>query len=894
MGSMERKNGNDGAVDGLGGPANDELMLLKNQFAAIGKSQAIAEYGIDGRVLTANDNFLSAFGYTLGEVQGQHHSMFVGSDERAGMDYRIFWDKLARGEAASGQYLRVGRDGKTVWLQASYCGVVDAEGKPCKVIEIASDITEAKLKAIEVEAELKVRSDIMDVTSIVSYADLRGDILSVNEKYIEVSKFSRDELIGRPHNITRHPDMPKEVFKEMWGTIGRGRMFRGKIKNRAKDGTPYYVDAVIAPIMGDNGKPKKYLGVRYDITETEVERQNNKGILDAIDASFAFIEFDTAGTILGANKNFLDVVGYSLDEIVGRHHRIFVDPVQANSSAYGQFWTDLKNGKAFVDVFKRMTKSGEEVWIQAVYSPVKDEMGRVFKVVKIAIDVTKEKLKSADYEGQLAAIGKAQAVIEFTLEGKILNANDNFLNAVGYTLAEIKGQHHSMFVEPEHRSSVEYRMFWEKLARGEYDAGQYKRVAKGGKELWLQASYNPIMDLNGLPFKVVKYASDTTAQVRAAQALQEAVEQTQAVVGAAQEGDLTQRISMEGKSGSVADLCEGVNSLVENMATVVGQVKDASEVISTASKEIAQGNADLSARTENQASSLEETASSMEELTSTVKQNADNASRANQLAAGASDVAVRGGDVVRQVVVTMNGISESSKKISDIIGVIDGIAFQTNILALNAAVEAARAGEQGRGFAVVATEVRNLAQRSAAAAKEIKALISDSVDKVNAGSGLVGKAGETMDEIVSAVRRVTDIMSEISAASQEQSAGIEQVNQAITQMDDVTQQNAALVEQAAAASESLEEQVSSLVQSVSMFRLSDDADEAQAWSGADRRGPNRASNVARPPFGKPGEKSQAGGPKRNDKPVRTGAAVPKVKKVANSPSAGSDEEWEEF
>jgi len=771
VGSMERKNGSDGAVEGSGGPANDELTLLKNQYAAIGKSQAIAEYGIDGRVQTANDNFLSAFGYTLGEIQGQHHSMFVGTDERGSMDYRLFWDKLARGESASGEFLRVGRDGKTVWLQAGYCGVVDAEGKPCKVIEIASDVTEAKLKAIEVETELKVRSDIMNETSIVSYADLRGDILSVNEKYIEISKFSRDELIGRPHSITRHPDMPKEVFKEMWGTIGRGRMFRGKIKNRAKDGTPYYVDAVIAPIMGDNGKPKKYLGVRYDITATETERHNMKGVLDAIDASFAYIEFDTDGNINTANNNFLQVVGYRLDEVVGKHHRIFVDPAYASTSAYADFWADLKNGKSFVDTFKRIAKSGEEVWIQAVYSSVKDEMGRVVKVVKIALDVTKEK--------------------------------------------------------------------------------------------------------------------------RAARALQDAVEQTQGVVGAAQEGDLTQRIPMEGKSGSIADLCEGVNALVENMATVVGQVKDASEVISTASKEIAQGNADLSARTENQASSLEETASSMEELTSTVKQNADNAGRANQLAAGASDVAVRGGDVVRQVVVTMNGISESSKKIADIIGVIDGIAFQTNILALNAAVEAARAGEQGRGFAVVATEVRNLAQRSAAAAKEIKSLISDSVDKVNAGSGLVSKAGETMDEIVSAVRRVTDIMSEISAASQEQSAGIEQVNQAITQMDDVTQQNAALVEQAAAASESLEEQVSSLVQSVSMFRLTDDGEDAQTWSGVDRRGPNRAANVARPPFGKPGEKSQVPGPKRTDKPARPGA-VPKVKKVANLPSAGADEEWEEF
>jgi methyl-accepting chemotaxis protein len=275
------------------------------------------------------------------------------------------------------------------------------------------------------------------------------------------------------------------------------------------------------------------------------------------------------------------------------------------------------------------------------------------------------------------------------------------------------------------------------------------------------------------------------------------------VLGALAQGDLTQTISGN-YSGIFGQLKDDSNATVEQLTEIISRIKEAAETINTASKEIASGNTDLSQRTEEQASSLEETASSMEELTSTVKQNADNARQANQLAAGASDVAVRGGEVVGKVVHTMSSISESSKKIVDIISVIDGIAFQTNILALNAAVEAARAGEQGRGFAVVASEVRNLAQRSAAAAKEIKGLISDSVDKVDVGTQLVDQAGRTMEEVVTAVKRVTDIMAEISAASIEQSAGIEQVNQAISQMDDVTQQNAALVEQAAAAAESME------------------------------------------------------------------------------------------
>ena len=501
------------------------------------------------------------------------------------------------------------------------------------------------------------------------------------------------------------------------------------------------------------------------------------------------------------------------------------------------------------------------------------------KTVKKSVKPVKVDATSmlADMKGQLAAISKAQAVIEFKLDGTILHANENFCKTLGYTLEEIKGKHHSMFAEPAYSASVEYRLFWEKLGRGEYDAGQYKRIGKGGKEVWIQASYNPIMDMNGKPFKVVKYATDVSAQVLAAQALQKAVEETQAVTSAAKEGDLTQRIPLEGKSGSIVDLCSGVNALVDNMAGIVGQIKEASEAIDTASKEISQGNTDLSQRTEEQASSLEETASSMEELTSTVKQNAENARQANQLAVGASDVAVKGGSVVGEVVTTMNGISQSSKKIADIISVIDGIAFQTNILALNAAVEAARAGEQGRGFAVVATEVRNLAQRSAAAAKEIKELITDSVGKVDAGSRLVDEAGKTMEEIVSSVKRVTDIMAEITAASQEQSSGIEQVNQAITQMDEVTQQNAALVEEAAAAAESLQEQAGGLVQSVAKFKLGQESENA---GRTERRNPDRPVNVSRLPT------------KAAKAPVAVAKSVPnapKAKKVS-----GGDDEWQEF
>ena len=328
--------------------------------------------------------------------------------------------------------------------------------------------------------------------------------------------------------------------------------------------------------------------------------------------------------------------------------------------------------------------------------------------------------------------------------------------------------------------------------------------------------------------------------VRQIMAEQQAVAQTREVVAAAQAGDLTGHIATQDKTGPIAELCEGINALVEAMAAIIAQIKFAADTIAVGASEIAEGNSDLSVRTEQQAASLEETAVSMKGLTATVQQTATNARQASELASGAVDVAAQGGHVVHEVVCTMALINESSRRIVDIISVIDGIAFQTNILALNAAVEAARAGEQGRGFAVVAGEVRNLAQRSAAAAKEIKGLIGDSVSRVEAGSRLVDQAGRTMDEVVASVKRVSDIIGEIAAASDEQREGIEQVNGSIVQMDQVTQQNAALVEQAAAAAAAMREQAAGLAQLVDTFQLA-----ATATTQADVPAPAQA--LPRPP-----------------------------------------------
>ncbi|QHI98791.1 PAS domain S-box protein [Xylophilus rhododendri] len=418
--------------------------------------------------------------------------------------------------------------------------------------------------------------------------------------------------------------------------------------------------------------------------------------LDALYRNQAVIEFSPEGVILAANGVFEETIAYSEASLKGQHHRLLVDPGEAQSRDYAQFWERLRSGEAFVGRCRRIRGDGRDIWLQANYSPVVTRSGKVTRVVKYAMDITEQVLREAEAQSQLTAVGRSQAVIEFALDGTILRANRNFLDTLGYAdEREIVGKHHRIFVLPSERNSLTYTQFWHELASGHFHQGQFCRQARDGREIWIEASYNPVMDETGRPFKVVKYATDITARFEATRTLQGAFEQ----------------------------------------------------------------------------------------LTALVQQSAEKAAEAHRQTQDVLSTAVSGTAATERAVEAMGAIRQDSQRISDIVGLIDGIAFQTNLLALNAAVEAARAGEQGRGFAVVAGEVRTLSQRSAGAAHEIKSLIADSSQRVREGDSHVQETGKVMAGIRSSASQVSDIMGGIAEAAQTQHARMGAVHQAMSLLE---------------------------------------------------------------------------------------------------------------
>ena len=807
---------------------------------------------------------------------------------------------------------------------------------------------------------------LKETDSIISRTDLKGIITFINEDFIRISGFTKEELIGMSHNVVRHPDMPKEAFEDLWKSNKAGRPWTGYVKNRCKNGDYYWVRAVVTPNF-ENGQLIGYTSVRNKPDRATVEqvakayqlfRENKAGSARIQDGKVVKPSIFSALNVfknLSIRSRLIFVVGFMSLLLVGMGMLGMFGLSKTNEGLRTVYEDRTISLGQITDIQARLIRNRLDI-SSAINNPtpeaikeqvakVEHNIGEINKIWEayMATYLTPEEKKLADSfdDHRKKFVGEG---IKPALDA--LRAND-IKEANRLSLGALRSLYKP--VEAGIAALVKLQL---DVAKQEYDDAQKRYATIRNISitaivigvglgiligfLLIRAIMRPLADAQSVAGKIAMgdlssaidiNSNDEIGQLLASfkimqASLQSIVAEIKDIVEASVQGDFSKKVDLKGKQGynknlsellnqlaSVTDdglndvlrvantlakgdltqtitkeypgtfgeVREGINGTISNLKELIGQIKDATDTINTASKEIASGNSDLSQRTEEQASSLEETASSMEELTSTVKQNAENAKQANQLAISSSDIAVKGGAVVGQVVTTMDSINESSRKIVDIISVIDGIAFQTNILALNAAVEAARAGEQGRGFAVVAGEVRNLAQRSAAAAKEIKTLIGDSVEKVEGGSKLVAQAGQTMEEIVTAIKRVTDIMSEITAASQEQSQGIEQVNTAITQMDEVTQQNAALVEEAAAAAESLEEQAQNLSVSVATFKMDD-----KGGSALVRR---ETTSVARAPAHRPA-------------PARKATAVAKAapgKAPAAKPKGGDEDgEWAEF
>ncbi|MBP31799.1 MAG: chemotaxis protein [Cupriavidus sp.] len=478
-------------------------------------------------------------------------------------------------------------------------------------------------------------------------------------------------------------------------------------------------------------------------------RNDQAAKLAALSRSLATIEFALDGTILDANENFLAAMGYTLAEIQGRHHSLFVEPVVRESEDYRRFWESLRHGTFESAEYKRLAKGGREVWIQATYNPVLDAGGKPVKIVKFATDITAQKLRTLDLEGQITALHRSQAVIAFSLDGTIVTANPNFLTAVGYELDEIVGRHHSLFVSEAERTSEAYRLFWAALARGEFQSGAFKRTGKGGREIWIQATYNPITDVDGKPIRVVKFATDITAQVH---------ERQQRAAAQRAIGD-----ELDAIGGAVADVTRQADEAV----TRVGRVS----------------------------SDIQSVAIGAEKLSASVDDMNRQVNHAADVAGQAVEQAQRTGQIV-------TGLSENATQIGDVLGLISGIAAQTNLLALNATIEAARAGAAGRGFAVVATEVKTLAAQTGRATDQIRLQIAstqsatrEAVDAIDAIQGTIHTLNTVSSTLAAAVEEQSVVMRAMSGSMQTAaqdvsaiSAGMNTIAQASARADRATRQ----------------------------------------------------------------------------------------------------------
>ncbi|WP_460272220.1 methyl-accepting chemotaxis protein [Celeribacter sp. ULVN23_4] len=649
----------------------------------------------------------------------------------------------------------------------------------------------------------------LDDTHIVVTCAPDGTILAVNALFCETTGYGAEEAIGKDYTFfVRTKD--KQEASELWAGIRAGKTHKGIVPRLNKAGEEIWFSATYSPHRDKDGKIDAIYVIGREISSMHLKRRDNRSKEDAIKRSMAYIEFDLKGDILWANPLFLQATGYSLDDIRGKHHSMFMPKGEADTPAYRDLWDRLSKGGSEKGQVKRIGKGGEVLWLQATYETLIDPEGRPFKVVKYAFDITKAKNMEADARGQIDAIQKVQAVIEFAPDGTITTANQIFCDVLGYSLEEIRGKHHSMFVEPSFAASSEYTQFWTRLRSGEALSDEYVRIGKGGRKVTIRASYNPIRNAAGEVVKVVKFAVDTTIYRRTAETLMSGLDHLS-------KGDLS--VQLEENLGEFDDIRMNFNATISRLREIVGGIAEGAQLVKSEADSIGQATDDLARRTEHQAATLEESAAALDQLVASVKGVADTASQVQTRSGEARNHTVQAGEVVDRAITAMDEIETSSKQVASITSVIDDIAFQTNLLALNAGVEAARAGEAGRGFAVVASEVRALAQRSSEAAREIATLISTATAQVTGGVELVREAGTALSRIRGVTGQIHEGIAQVATSTTEQATGLGELSSAINQLDQTTQQNAAMSEETNAATVNLRNNVGTMEEDLSFFSV---------------------------------------------------------------------------
>jgi len=870
---------------------------IEGQVNAIKRSQAVIEFNMDGTILTANDNFLNAVGYSLAEVQGKHHRIFVSADYAISDEYQEFWDRLNRGEYITGEFMRISKNGDEVWIQASYNAILDEQGHAFKVVKYAADITEQKALAVDTS---RIKTALDGAKTNVMLADNGNNIIYMNKTMVAMMKhaepdiktdlpnFDADSLMGTNIDVFhKDPSHQRSLLSALEDTYETNIVVGGRtfnlIANPVHDETGARIGTSVE--WADlTDKLKEEAALR------ELSEDNNR-IKTALDGAKTNVMLaDNGNNIIYMNKTMVammkhaepdiktDLPNFDADSLMGTNIDVFhKDPSHQRSllsALEDTYETNIVVGGRTFNLIANPVhdETGARIGTSVEWDDITERLAAetAAKVeadanaqIKQALDRVTANVMVADADMGITYMNEAMIAMFKNAEADVKKVLPNF------DCNNLIGANPDFF----HKNPAHQRSMIEHL-----QGTHATEISVGSRRFSLIA--NPVHNGEGDRLGTVVEWGDVTAE-RVIEA------EIGTVVDAAVAGDLTQRVNVVGKEGFLlnvstglnqfAETCEaGLNDLAraleamvdgdlttritndyqgmfdalkqntnataEKLSEVLSQIALGAGEVGTASTEIASGSTDLSQRTEQQASALEETAASMEEMEGAVKTNADNASEANAQGTAAREVAEKGGQVVNEAVEAMSRIEESSQKISDIIVVIDEIAFQTNLLALNAAVEAARAGDAGKGFAVVASEVRALSARSSDAAKDIKALIVDSNTQVKAGVELVNEAGMQLGEIVTSISGVTGLVSEISAANQEQATGIAEINRAISEMDEMTQQNSALVEETAAAARTLEEQSDVMRERVSFFNTG----SSEVLAASSPRRPAAPRSVAAP------------------------------------------------